>query len=76
MYIVTEIQTNNDGSVGIINSSYTDRNQAESKYHEVLKYAAVTTLPKHACMMYSEEGFYLKSECYRNNSTPEPNENE
>ena len=65
MYIVFEIQTNANGTVGTLVNTYEDRNQAESKYHQVLEYAAVSALPKHACTLMSEEGFELKSECYK-----------
>lgn len=72
MYIVFEIQTNSNGTVGTLISSYDNRNQAESKYHDVLTSAAVSALPKHACVLMSEEGFFLKSECYKHEIQPEP----
>ena len=65
MFIVVELQTNSDGTLGTLVSSFTDKNQADSKYHQVLQYAAVSQLPKHACIMFSEEGFFLKNECYQ-----------
>lgn len=65
MYIVFEIQTNADGTVGTLVSTYTDQNQAESKYHQVLEYAAVSTLPVHSCVLMTGEGFQLKAECYK-----------
>lgn len=71
MYIVFEIQTNNDGSLGTLTYTFDDLNQAESKYHQVLTSAAVSALPKHACVMMSEEGFYLKNECYKHGQPSE-----
>ena len=72
MYIVMEIQTNADGSVGTLVSSYADQNDAESKYHEILMYAPKSNLPSHACVMLSEQGFHIKNECYKHAPAPEP----
>jgi len=72
MYIVMEIQTNADGSVGTLVSTYAEQNQAESKYHQVLTYAAISNLPVHSCALLSEEGFELRHECYKHEPAPEP----
>ena len=65
MYIVTEIQTNPDGQIGTLTTAFDNLNAAEAKYHTVLAAAAVSTgLIKHGAIMYSEEGFPLKHECY------------
>lgn len=64
MYIVIELQTNTDGTVGTLVDSYTDRNQAENKYHTILAYAAASTLPCHAAAMFTNEGNMIKSERY------------
>ena len=42
MYIVLEIQTST--SVATIVDSYSDRNQAESKYHQILSAAALSSM--------------------------------
>jgi len=65
MFIVFEIQTNADGSLGTLTTSYADQQAAESAYHQVLASAAVSALPKHACALMTEEGFQLRSECYQ-----------
>ena len=65
MYIVFEIQTNADQSIGTLVTTYTDQLQAESAYHQVLASAAVSALPKHSCVLMTEEGFQLRSECYQ-----------
>ena len=76
MYIVTEIQTNANGQVAVVEPYVTEsKDAAENKYHTILAYAAQSTLPKHAAIMYSEEGFTLKSECYKHEPQPvEPTE--
>lgn len=65
-YIVIEMQTFADGNVGVLvhKDGLNDSNVAESKYHEVLHYAAVSTLPKHAAIIVTEEGKLRKQECY------------
>lgn len=64
-YIVIELQTNNDGVVGNLVYSYTDRNQAEQKYHLVLASAAVSTLPAYAAVLMTSDGRTLASQCYK-----------
>ena len=68
MYIVIEIQSNSDGTVGTIVNSYEQRPQAESKYHQILAVAAVSGLPKHGAVMITDAASVIKSYCYR----PEP----
>lgn len=63
-YLVIEIQTNSDGTVGNLVYSYADRNQAEQKYHLVLSSAAVSQLPAHAACLMTSEGQLLERKCY------------
>lgn len=72
MYIVFEIQTNEGGAIGTLTYTYEDRNQAESKFHDVLASAAVSALPKHACVLMTEEGFGLMHQCYKHAVQPTP----
>lgn len=71
-YFVTEIQTWDGGSVQNPTWAYDNENSALAKYHSVLASAAVSSLPVHACMMFTDEGFYLRSECFKHETTPEP----
>lgn len=64
MYIILELQTNPNGSVGSLISQYEDKNAAESAYHQVLAAAAVSTLPIHSAFMLTNEGYTIKSETY------------
>lgn len=64
MYIIFEIQTNTDGSIGTLVNTAETRNQAESIYHQVLASAALSSLPRHACVLMTNEGFQLMSQCY------------
>ena len=69
MFYVIEIQTSTTGS--IIPFVYTDRNQAEAKYHNLLSVAAVSEIPKHGAMLFTDDGFVLKSEVYNHKEHPE-----
>lgn len=62
MYIVIEVQKNN--SVSTIINTYETLNEAENKYHTILAYAAISSVPKHSAVMLTEEGDYIKHECF------------
>lgn len=70
MYIVSEIQTNENGQVAVLTDSFDNINAAEQKFHYILSFAAVSNLPTHAAVMYSEEGFPLRNECYKHDPVP------
>lgn len=63
--IVTEIQKFADGGMSTPSYAFDSQQSAEAKYHSILAGAAVSALPVHACIMFSEEGFPLKHECYK-----------
>lgn len=65
MFIVVEIQVNADGTAGALVTSFADQNAAESAYHTILAAAAVSSLPKHGAIMFSDEGFPLMHACYK-----------
>ena len=65
-YIVIEIQTNSDGTVGNLVTAYGTRNAAESAYHGILASAATSQIPQHAAVLLTSEGTYLESRCYGN----------
>ena len=63
MYIVIELQKDNGQLANIVNS-YDTLEQAESKYHQILTFAAVTTLEKHAAAILNDDGFSVRHESY------------
>lgn len=71
MYIILETQTNKDGTLATLVTSYEDKNQAESKYHQVLSAAAISTLPRHSAFMLTDDGYTVKSECYMYEEAPD-----
>ena len=62
MYIVMEIQKGNTAST--IVDTYETLNEAENKYHTILAYAAISSVPKHSAVLLTEEGDYVKHECF------------
>ena len=72
--LVTEIQKFVDGNIATPSYAYDDTNSAEAKYHTILAAAAISELPVHAAIMFSEEGFPLKHECYKHTVEAAPEE--
>lgn len=64
MFIVIEIQTNQDGTVGNVVTAYEDRLRAEAAYHSVLAAAALSELPCHAAVMVEGDGTFVDSQHY------------
>ena len=64
MFIVIELQTNADGSVGNIVTNYEDRNVAESKFHQIMAAAAISDVTVHSALMVDEAGMVLKQDRY------------
>lgn len=64
-YIVVELQTNTDGSVGNLVWSYDSRNEAEQKYYIILSAAAVSTLPVHAGVLMTSDGRMIYTQCFK-----------
>ena len=63
VYFVIETQVN-DGVGAVIPLAFTDRSQAEAKYHQLLSVAAVSEIDKHGVMLCNEDLFVIKSEVY------------
>lgn len=74
-YIVIETQTN-DGITAIVPPlTYTDRNEAESKFHNILSFAATSSVEEHTAMLLTSDGRMIRNECYRHTTVNvEPDE--
>lgn len=64
MFIVIELQTNSDGSVGNFVWAYATREQAFAKYHDVLSKAAVSALPVHAAVILDNHGLQIAAQYF------------
>lgn len=65
MFIVIELQTNNLGETSTLVTTHTTLAEAESKFHTVLSYAAVSTIPCHAAVLMDETGMCMRQEAYK-----------
>ena len=66
MYLVIEIQTNADRTVGNLVYKYDNEKQAQSKFHTVLAAAVLSQLPVYTCVLMTNTGTILQSQCYIN----------
>lgn len=79
MFVVIEIQKTDDTHVATLVSTHETRKAAESKYHTILSYAAVSELLMHSAMIMTDEAIPIKYESYNNILEPtleEPEESE
>lgn len=72
MYYIIELQSNEDGTSGITTFSNSDKNQALSKFHEILMYAAVSSVYIHTVLVINEEGRIIAKNSFRHSIQPEP----
>jgi hypothetical protein len=63
VFIAIEIQSTGESASCLVNN-YEDRNKAESKYHDILRAAAVSKVPVHSAVLMTDTGSTLKTEKY------------
>lgn len=63
MYFVIETQVNN-GTGSTLVTTHETRNEAESKFHQILQYAAVSNVEKHGAMVVTEDCIVVLHSCY------------
>lgn len=73
-YIVIEIQKTAENAAGTIVTTFDSMREAESKYHEILMYAAKSTLPMHAASLMLEDGTSIMHKAYYLGQTETPAE--
>ena len=71
-YYVFEIQKLADNSFAHLVHEAATRNEAESKYHQVLAAAAIANLPQHSAILFTDEGYPLMHQSYKHDYVPEP----
>lgn len=71
MYIVVELQTQPDGTCANLVFSFEREDEARSKFHQILSYAAVSNLPMHSAVILTNEGVAIAHECYTHEPAPE-----
>ena len=70
MYIVIEVQSNRDGTVGNVVTTFDNEQEAAAKYHQILSVGATSQIYKHSAFLLNDDGWCMKSECYKH-ETPE-----
>lgn len=64
-YIIQEIGNNADGTIVLSDpKTFDDKFKAESEFHKILQYAAISTMPSKGCMLFTSYGELLRSEFY------------
>lgn len=71
-YIVMEIQTGFDGTVGNIVTAYDTQADAEVAYYYILAAAVKSNLMMHTAMLFTNDGNVIMSKNYVHEQ-PEPN---
>ena len=64
MYIVIELQTDANDQTSTITQNYTDRNEAMSRFHQILSFAALSNVRHHSVVILNERGDMERSEHY------------
>ena len=67
MYFVIEIQISQGGAGSNLVTQHATKNEALSKYHTILAYAAVSELPCHSAVVLDEEGRTIAREAFVRN---------
>lgn len=70
MYTVIELQTNG-GTTALLTYQFADRDEAESKFHNILSYAAISTVEIHAVSILDPLGDVVKNDRYYHNNVVE-----
>lgn len=75
MYIILEIQEQTEGvTPNTITYTTETTDEAMSKYHYILHYAAVSNLFRHGAIVMTTDGKYIARECYRHVDNGENND--
>ena len=69
-YIVIEMQTSNGVTAIVPPVTFTDRNEAEGRFHSILSVAATSAVEEHAVVMITSDGRVVRNEVYRHPVTP------
>ena len=71
MYLVIEIQKNGD-NISTLVDSFSNLNQAKSKYHTILAAASISSVDRHGACLLDDRGVCILTESY--NHLAESNE--
>ena len=63
-YIVIELQKSASGTVSNIVTQHDTRDAAESKYHQILAAAAISSVYQHSAVLITDTGVEIMHQCY------------
>lgn len=63
-YVVIEMQTDAEGTVVSLTDSFDNLDAAYNKYYTILAYAAISTLPRHAASLLTNDGLLYESKSF------------
>ena len=69
MFYVIEIQKQPNDTFAHLVTTFENESEAKSKFHQILSYAAVSSLPVHTAIVITDEGTLLMRECYKHEVT-------
>lgn len=74
MYIVQEIQTNNNVATFLPPEQYQTRESAESAFYLKCGSACISNVEVHTIMTFTEEGFVIQelNKCFKHEPVPTP----
>ena len=70
MFLVIELQQNN-GQLAHLDTVCATSAEAESKFHQILAAAAISTIDIHSAVIIGEDGFVYKTESYKHEEAEE-----
>lgn len=70
MFTVIELQTN-DGTTSVLTTTFADESLAYQKYHQILSFAAASTVDIHTAVVINEYGNLLRNETFDHRTTEE-----
>lgn len=65
MYFICEVQTTNNVGTMLPPLTAETIQDAESKYHQILAYAAISSVQKHGAIIFNDECLPIMSQCYK-----------
>lgn len=71
MFLVLEMQTNDNDEIATLSYQYETREAAESKFYSVLSAACVSQLKYHACFIISHVGEVLERQSFYHGEVPQ-----
>lgn len=71
MFLIVEIQTQEDGSFAHLEQTAATYEEAMSKWHGVLQFAAVSNIPIHSCSVINSTGIQIATTNYRHSAKQE-----